>query len=374
MTVREDAVMQCSEQEWLSLVRARGVGNRTLLPLIRQSANLDALLCNASGPIADNISRAVRQPDSRHQQQDMIWLENSKNHLLPITDPRYPQLLLQTDDPPVALFIHGDPDLLSLPQLAIVGSRNPSKSGLDNAFAFARHLAGSGMTITSGMALGIDAQAHLGCLAADGTTLAVIGTGTDRVYPASHHKLAHQIAEKGAIISEFPPGTEPRAGNFPRRNRIISALSLGTLVVEATLKSGSLITAGHALEQGREVFAIPGSIHSPQSKGCHRLIKQGAKLVEQAQDIIEEFAPLISTLDIQDNPTSDSPSSVQTGLDEDYLQLLEKMGWDPVSMEQIMHATSLPAESVSSMLLLLELQGHVSSAPGGYYSRTIPSN
>ncbi len=368
--------MQCSNQEWLALVRARGVGNRTLLPLISQSTSLHELINNAPESVAEKISNAVDLKDSllaRQLEEDLAWLDKFGNHLIPVSDPRYPPLLRQIDDAPMVLFVHGDADLLGLPQLAIVGSRNPSKNGQDNAFAFARHLASSGLTITSGMALGIDAQAHLGSLSVTGKTLAITGTGTDRVYPASHHKLAHQIAEQGAIVSEFPPGTEPKAGHFPRRNRIISGLSLGTLVVEATIKSGSLITANFALEQGREVFAIPGSIHNPQSKGCHKLIKQGAKLVESAQDIMDEIGALISILDTDISQPETDITENKLELDDDYQLLLEKMGWDPISTEELINVTKFPAESVSSMLLLLELQGHVSSAPGGYFSRTIPS-
>lgn len=369
--------MQCSKQEWLTLVRTQGVGSRTLLPLVRQAGNLDELLNLAPEKVSIKLEQAFQQatnnPISAQTEKDLAWLDNPKNHLLAVSDPHYPELLKQIQDPPLVLFVHGRTDLLSLPQLAIVGSRNPSKTGKDNAFAFARYLSGSGLTITSGMALGIDAQAHNGSLSVNGTTLAVLGTGTDRVYPASHHKLAHQIAEQGAIISEFPPGTEPRPGHFPRRNRIISGMSLGTLVVEATLKSGSLITAHQALEQGREVFSIPGSIHNPQSKGCHKLIKEGAKLVENSQDIMNELGPLLLSL-VPDEPAQKTVISDNTSeLDSDYQQLLEQMGWDPISVEQLINITKFPPESVSSMLLLLELQGHVSSAPGGLYSRTIPS-
>ena len=370
--------MQSEKIDWLTLVRTKGVSNRILLPLINQSVSLNELISNASDDVAEKIEKAFEQQDHAQRDLDLAWLENSHNHLISINQPEYPDLLREIPDPPVVLFVQGKADILDLPQLAIVGSRNPSKTGIDNAFAFSRHLAESGLVITSGMALGIDGKAHQGCLAAAGMTLAVVGTGTDRVYPASHHRLAHQIVENGAIISEFPPGTEPKAAHFPQRNRIISGLSLGTLVVEATIKSGSLITARLAIEQGREVFAIPGSIHNPQSKGCHKLIKQGAKLVETAQDIIEELAALLAGFEHQlATPAcqvDENEQQITEAFDEEYQLLLDKMGWDPISVEALVNATRLPAESVSSMLLLLELQGHVSSAPGGYFNRTTPSS
>jgi DNA processing protein len=265
--------------------------------------------------------------------------------------------------------VQGDLGLLQSPQLAIVGSRNPTVSGTANAREFAAFLASTGLTITSGLAIGIDGAAHKGALSR-GTSIAVTGTGLDRVYPAAHRKLAHQLAEQGALVSEYPPGTPPKAENFPRRNRIISGLSVGVLVVEATLRSGSLITARLALEQGREVFAIPGSIHNPQARGCHRLIREGAKLVESAQDIFEELESLLGTL--YEPATESSPAAASETLltDPEYIHLLEAMGFDPISVDELIVRTGLTPESVSSMLLLLELEGHVSSAPGGYYSRT----
>ncbi|MEN8179706.1 MAG: DNA-processing protein DprA, partial [Pseudomonadota bacterium] len=246
---------------------------------------------------------------------------------------------------------------------------NPTPSGISNAREFASYLAGAGLTIISGLAVGIDGAAHQGALE-DGTTIAVTGTGLDRVYPARHKELAHRIVAQGALVSEFPPGTQPRPENFPRRNRIISGLSVGTLVVEATLRSGSLITARLALEQGREVFAIPGSIHNPQARGCHRLIREGAKLVESAQDITDELGSLLGSLTVPSirHASGNTPNTVN--LDPDYEKLLEAMGFDPISVDELINRTGLTAESVSSMLLLLELDGHVSSAPGGYYCRT----
>lgn len=369
-------MFQCSTADWLRLIRANGVGNKTLIPLINQSDSLDGLLQLSSPAFAAKLNKALGEIDEMQNEKDLAWLSQPGCHLISITDDRYPELLRRIDDPPLALFVQGDADILGLPQIAIVGSRNPSKGGRDNAQAFARYLGASGLTITSGMALGIDTEAHRGCLAAGAKTIAVTGTGPDRVYPASNRQLAHQIAGQGAIVTEFPPGTGPHPGHFPKRNRIISGMSLGCLVVEATQKSGSLITARLASEQGREVFAIPGSIHNPQSKGCHQLIKQGAKLVEDGQDIAEELAAILSSLhptymekDIEKESTSPIEEPL---LDNEYSELLEKMGWDPISIEQIMELTNLKAEELSSMLLLLELQGHVSSAPGGYFIRIKP--
>ncbi len=272
-------------------------------------------------------------------------------------------------DPPPLLFVHGDPEVLRTPQLAMVGSRNPSMPGGETARDFAYHLAASGLSITSGLAIGIDGASHSGALDAGGITIAVTGTGLDRVYPASQHDLAHRIAEHGALVSEFPPQTQVRPGNFPRRNRIISGLCLGTLVVEAAHKSGSLITARLASEQGREVFAIPGSIHNPLARGCHRLIRQGAKLVETSGDILEELAPLLRDLK---PPQADHKESAcrQHQLDPEYQLLLKCMGFDPAQIDLLIERSGLTAEVVSSMLILLELEGHVSSAPGGIYCRT----
>lgn len=295
------------------------------------------------------------------------WLEAPGNHLVALDDPRYPDLLRQIPDPPPVLYVHGDPELLGNLQLAIVGSRNPSRGGLENARAFASHLAGAGLTITSGLALGIDAEAHRGALAAGGTTIAVTGTGLDRVYPARHHDLAHAIAEHGALVSEFPPGTPPRPAHFPQRNRIISGLALGTLVVEAARRSGSLVTARHALEQGREVFAIPGSIHNPLARGCHALIRQGAKLVETAEDILEELGALAGAA-VPEHATRTSPEP-PASLDPEYQRLLDALGHDPVSIDDLVRRSGLTAESVSSMLLILELQGYVAPEAGGRYAR-----
>ncbi|MGH8280442.1 MAG: DNA-processing protein DprA [Gammaproteobacteria bacterium] len=310
----------------------------------------------------------LQQPDWDLVEKDQRWLESSGTRLLPGSDAAFPPLLRQIPDPPIALFLRGQVELLGSPQLAIVGSRNPSGEGRRNAEEFAEFLAHSGLTITSGMALGIDAAAHRGALRAGGATLAVWGTGLDRVYPSAHRELAAQITEHGLVLSEFAPGTPPRPYNFPRRNRLISGLALGTLVVEAAPSSGSLITARLASEQGREVFAIPGSIHNPLAHGCHRLIREGAKLVESAGDIFEELAPLVQ-LDAPATPTVvPQATEYAAGEDPEYRRLLNSLDYAPTSVDTIVERSGLTPNVVSSMLLMLELQGRVESAPGSRYA------
>ncbi|MDJ0832788.1 MAG: DNA-processing protein DprA, partial [Gammaproteobacteria bacterium] len=276
------------------------------------------------------------------------WLDaDPRHHILTLDDDDYPPLLAQTRDAPPILYTLGDHKLLSSPQIAIVGSRNCTPGGASNAEAFAAYLADAGLTITSGMALGIDKHAHQGALKAGGNTIAVIGTGIDRIYPSRNRQLAYDIAEQGLIVSEFPLGTTPIPSNFPKRNRIISGLSLATLVVEATHKSGSLITARHCLEQGREVFAIPGSIHNPQTKGCHQLIRQGAKLVDQATDIIDDIGSLLGYLAEQTDVTQPQ----QQPLEDEYEELLQHIGYDPVSIDTLVERSGLTIEQLSSMLV-----------------------
>lgn len=312
----------------------------------------------------------LHAPDWRRVEDDLAWLERPGNHLLLLDDSRYPPLLRQIHQPPPLLFICGDPACLQLPQLAMVGARNPTPSGRETAWQFAAHLAGGGLAITSGLALGIDAAAHQGALAGGGRTIAVMGTGLDRVYPAKHHELAHAIAERGALVSEFPVGTPALAENFPRRNRLISGLALGVLVVEAALQSGSLITARLALDQGREVFAIPGSIHNPLAKGCHTLLRQGAKLVETAADILEELGALAAANHPNPSPALTSlPAADTEPLDSEYQQLLMAMGESPVGVDLLVERCGLTAEAVSSMLLILELEGYAAAVPGGLYCR-----
>jgi DNA processing protein len=306
-------------------------------------------------------------PDWKRVEQDLVWLERPGNSLVCFDSAHYPPLLRQIEAPPPVLFVHGDPACLRAHQIAIVGTRRPTPAGCETARDFAAYLASTGIVITSGLALGVDAEAHRGALLAQGLTIAVMGTGPDRIYPAKHRELAYAIAEKGALVSELPPGTPPLAENFPRRNRIISGLSLGTLVVEAASRSGSLITARFAAEHGREVFAIPGSIHNAMAKGCHSLIRQGAKLVETAADILEELGALAMAVN-NDQPTQ-TALPLPTDLDEDYRRLLDCLGHEPATIDLLVERCGLTAEAVSSMLLILELQGYVAAAPGGLYSR-----
>jgi DNA processing protein len=352
------------------LHRISGVGPITVAKLLEQFSDPEAVFANISSAngVSDKVKTNLSKPDWARVEEDLVWLSQPDRYAITLHDPRYPTLLKNIPDPPSILFVHGDPDLLSQWQIALVGSRNPTASGRDTAFDFARFLAQGGLTITSGLALGIDAAAHKGALAAQGKTVAVLGTGLDRVYPAKHRDMAHEIASTGALVSEFPLGTAPRAENFPRRNRIISGLSLGTLVVEAALRSGSLITARMALEQGREVFAIPGSIHNPLVKGCHRLIREGAKLVETATDVLEELGPLAGVETITKTISTQGTEN-EFEIDGDYQQLFEVLGYDPIEIDVLIERCGLTAEAVSSMLLLLELQGQVESLPGGRYVR-----
>jgi len=297
----------------------------------------------------------------------MEWAQDPRNHLIAIGDGDYPELLGQIARPPSERLGRGEPGLLQMPALAIVGSRNPAQAGARNAFEFARHLGGMGFCIVSGLAEGIDTAAHRGALDAGAATIAFLGHGIDRVYPASNLDLAHEIAAHGALVSEFPLGTHPGRENFPQRNRLISGMSLGTLVVEAARRSGSLITARFAGEQGREVFALPGSIHNPLARGCHQLIRQGAKLVETADDIVAELAPLASHL-LQNSLESTANETSANTDDEEYVQLKKYLGHDPVGVDELVNNSGLTIEQVSSMLLILELEGVVEPLSGGRYS------
>lgn len=358
---------------WLALLRAPGVGPVTFLGLLQHYPAPRALFEASSAQRARlGLPRAtleyLSQPDWDSVERDLVWLEQPAHHALTLTDPAYPPLLLEIADPPPVLFVHGDPALLARPQLAMVGSRNPTPGGSETAHAFARHLAQTGLVITSGLALGIDGASHRGALEGGGATIAVTGTGLDRVYPARHRTLAHAIAAGGALVSELPPGAPPLPEHFPRRNRIISGLSAGTLVVEAAANSGSLITARLATEQGREVFAIPGSIHNPLARGCHALLKQGAKLVETAQDILEELGPLTGGFSLPAaRPTA--PGNDQASFTVEQTALLDCLSFEPVAVDTIIRRSGLTPEVVSSILLTLELQGCVTSSAGGCYSR-----
>ncbi len=353
---------------WCALLRAPGVGCQTLNPLLHDGIGAHELISHPPPTLDAPLRDYLRAPDWEGAEADMRWLEQPRNYLLTITDPRYPARLRELPNPPSVLFLHGDPDLLDLAQLAIVGSRNPSTGWQRTAFEFAAELATRGLVVGSGLANGIDAAAHQGALSVDGLTLAVTGTGLDRVYPARNRDLAHDIAMNGLLISEFPTGTPPLAANFPRRNRILAGLALGTLVVEAALQSGSLITARLAADSGREVFAIPGSIHNPKARGCHALIRQGAKLVETAEHVLEELAPLLQTGIRPPAPGMQTPTN-GVDIDPQHKALLEAMGFDPVTTDELVERTGFPVTEVSSMLLLLEMQGHVSSAAGGKFTR-----
>jgi DNA processing protein len=305
--------------------------------------------------VRPSVARAIATDiDDSNFAQIASWLDDSLNHILSIADANYPQFLLNTVDPPLLLYVKGRLDLLNSPSLAVVGSRNASVQGKRNAEEFSKCVSEARFCIVSGLAHGIDTAAHIGGLQGIGSSIGVVGTGLDKVYPAANRELAHRLAQYGTLISEFPLGTPPLASNFPRRNRIISGLSLGCLVVEASLQSGSLITARMALEQGRDVFSVPGSIHSPQSKGCHLLIKQGAKLVESAADILEELG-------------YHSGSAVSTRTSEHFI--FEHLGFDPVDTDSLVQRSGLTIGELSAILLQLELAGDVASLPGGLFQR-----
>ena len=385
--------MKTSEElkAWIALWRVPGVGSKTYQKLLASFADPSAVFgASQSSLLSAGISQKLAEKIKSYNDlsitntadTDIEWLLSAENHsIITIHCNDYPALLKRIDNPPPILFIKGNSNILNDPQLAIIGSRNPTKSGTDNAVSFAKHLGKTGLCITSGLALGIDGSAHQGALQANAPTIAVIATGIDRVYPAVHRDLAHKIVEKGAIVSEFPIGTQPKAENFPRRNRIISGLSHGTLVVEAALQSGSLITARLAMEQNREVFAIPSSIHNPLAKGCHQLIRQGAKLVETADDILEEMASVIDLNDLDTLPNMEDNQNQPTqiiSMDEkekddksnaEYQVVLDKMGFDPTPIDQLVIDTGYSPEALSTMLLMLELQNKISSNGGGTYTR-----
>lgn len=368
---------------WLGLAAAPGVGPRTVARLLERFGQPGAVLQAPARALAElglkpDAIAALANPDRARIDAILAWAGQPGAHILTLADPRYPPLLAEIADAPTVLYVRGDPLLLAEPQLAIVGSRNPTPVGREVTRELASRLAACGLVITSGLAVGIDGAAHAGALET-GRTIAVLGTGPDQVYPASHRDLARRIADQGALVGELPPGEGPLARNFPRRNRIISGLSLGTLVTEAALRSGSLITARQALEQGREVFAVPGSVRNPLARGCHALIRDGARLVEGAEDVLAELAPLLrGCLAAADgageratelNPGESAPTS-DDDLDPDYQRLLAAMGYDPIATDELVRTTGLPVESLSSMLLVLELGGHVSSCDGGRFCRT----
>jgi len=336
-----------------------------------------AQLTRVQGVKEDVVSTILKGLNATDVEQDLLWLEESPQHSVIFSHQRdYPEQLARIHRPPPVLFLKGDPALLNTPQLAIVGSRNPTPGGLENARAFSLELARCGLTITSGLAAGIDGAAHQGALEANrgnkaGSTIAVAATGPDRIYPSHHHDLAHKIAENGLLVTEFPVGTGPLQTNFPRRNRVISGLSLGTLVVEAATRSGSLISARYAMEQDREVFAIPGSIHSPQSRGCHWLIKQGAKLVETSDDIAEEILQMLpDVMSVKDDTSNTNVEQklILQDLSETERVLIGAMGFDPVTLDDLVSRTGLVVDELSANLSQLEIKGLIDSLPGGRFA------
>lgn len=346
---------------WLGLSFIRGLGSEGVCRLLAELGDPEAIFAASPQLLRSLVQPTVASAIAQGYPEELVesalaWLEAEHNHVVTLADEAYPQALLNIGAPPFLLYVKGNLGLLNQPCISIVGSRHATPQGLNNAEAFAATLSQSGLTIVSGLAHGIDAAAHRGGLKFQGSSIAVVGTGLDKVYPAANRELAHCLAAQGALISEFPLGTPPVATNFPRRNRIISGMGKGCLVVEASIQSGSLITARLATEQGRDVFAVPGSIHAPQSKGCHLLIKQGAKLVETAQDVLEElgmsFAPALPP---------------KAGADDS--QLLTAIGEEPVDIDTLSNRCGLTVSELSAMLLTLELNGAIAVLPGGLYQR-----
>ena len=370
---------QNSLEDWLSLRHTPGVGSATFHTLLDTFGTVDAVL-NASHKqlsaltikpaIKAELIEAFNKQTKPDISADINWLAEDNHHIITFFDEAYPVRLKELPDAPPLLYVRGDIDYLMQPQLAMVGSRNPTAAGRSTAREFAQHLSNAGITITSGLASGIDGASHEGALQGLAGTIAVVAHGLDIVYPAQHQKLAQQITEHGAVISEMPIGTQPQPGLFPRRNRLISALALGTLVVEAAQKSGSLITARYAIEQNREVFAIPGSIHNPMARGCHQLIRQGAKLVETASDILEELC-------IPDQQASSYPKKSEKNihenlqdthqaLDPDHQKLLKCLAYEPASIDELVLRSHFTAAEVASMLLIMELEGTIVCQGGRY--------
>lgn len=377
---------------WCSLWRAPKVGSKTFFQLHNAFGSpkaffdaSDALVRAKLPQVKEALWRSWRECRDLGQ-QDLAWLEGSDDRaILRFDDPDYPPLLKAIDDPPPVLFVQGNVKALWLPQIAIVGSRQASAAALQNTTEFAHALSSCGLVVTSGLALGVDGAAHEAALGAGGLTIAVVGTGLDRVYPARHHALAHRIVAQGAMVSEFPIGVGVRSEHFPRRNRLISGLATGVLVVEASVQSGSLITARLASEQGREVFAIPGSIHNPLAKGCHLLIKQGAKLVESAQDIVEDLRSAVSRHQhewrsyvlpettpqsaLSETPVAPTLHESALPVSDDEQRILDALGFEICSIDDLVLCTGLSTEHLAATLLLLELDGRVVSVAGGRFQR-----
>ena len=364
---------------WLVLLRTPGLGQALLRERLAAAAGdvlaVLAALRRAPAGLGEAAGAWLRCPDEARLAEDLAWLGASGHRLLCCTDVDFPPLLEHIAQSPAALFVAGNASLLLHPQVAIVGARGATAGGLAQARRFAAALAQAGFVVTSGMADGIDGAAHAATLENGAPTIAVVGTGPDRVYPRKHQALAQAITARGALVSEFPPGTAPRADHFPRRNRIISGLALGTLVVEAGLKSGSLITARLAGEQGREVFALPGSVHNPLARGCHRLIREGVRLVEEPAEVIEALAPAARALGLElaarlgDQPAPAMDVAATTPMDPEYRRLHDALGHDPASLDELVARTGLAPAVLASMLLMLELEGCIEGLPGNRYQR-----
>ena len=353
---------------WLQLTLTPGLGAASVRAMLRQFGLPQAILRRKRAELAAFAPQHTLDALDSSEVRDAVsrsleWAGAPGHAIITLADENYPRALLEIADPPALLYAAGRTELLSRPALAIVGSRNASAQGERNAETFAKALSDAGLAIVSGLALGIDAAAHRGGLAGASGTIAILGTGIDVVYPRRNAELAAEVARRGLLLSEFAPGTPPAAHNFPRRNRLISGLAQGCLVVEAALASGSLITARAAADQGREVFAIPGSIHSPLSKGCHALIKSGAKLVESAEDVLAE---------LRGWHRNSSASTAATPAEPAQAGLLQYMGHDPVDVDSLCSRAGLSAEHVCSELLRLELDGRITALPGGLYQRLEP--
>ena len=362
--------------DWLRLTSTPGLGPTTQRALLSAFGLPERVFAAGHSAVAGVVGREAAllldtPLDGGRLDNTVAWLESPGNHIVTLADPAYPPSLLEIADPPALLYVTGNPAVLSAPALAIVGARSATRQGEETARAFSRALAEAGLTIVSGLAMGIDAAAHEGALSATpGLTVAVTGTGADRVYPARHRKLAHAIAEHGAILSEYPLGTAPLPHNFPRRNRLIAGLSMGVLVIEAALNSGSLITARLAAEGGREVFAIPGSIHSPTARGCHRLIRDGAKLVETAADVLDELRWSRSRQE-RIAPAADQHTLPVHADDEPRTAaVLVALGFDPVDVDTLATRSGLTVDALYAILTPLELAGRISRMPGGRFQRT----
>ena len=360
MALAEDS----DRDAWLRLTLINGLGGASIRQLLSAFGTpqqvFDTGVLELRRHVAAEIAAVITAGGNEDAARKTLdWLQDPANHIVTLGDEDYPKLLLQIPDPPPLLYVKGNPEFLNRFSVAIVGSRNASAQGTSNAENFARALSDAGITVVSGLALGIDAAAHRGGLAGKASSIAVVGTGLDVVYPARNRALAHALAEGGAMLSEFPLGTPALAANFPRRNRLISGLSRGCVVIEAALQSGSLITARLANEQGREVFALPGSIHSPLSKGCHRLIKEGAKLVDDVNDILEEF-------NFRPASTESVPAHAVGG---PATKLFDLMGYDPCAIDALTLRADMTVDDIAGALLELELSGLIEKLPGNKYRR-----